>query len=409
MSAQEKYSHALQLYKTTDMSVTEISRECGVSRDGFSRYIQRAHRNLMFLRHGIEKTSVDKKMRTASGQTPRSRQKYRDAIEACDSEEYIELNVSQIAHWFKLDPAALSNQLKAHYPDVLERREAERRRLGIADNLHRGARQSAVNTYAEPLKLLETTDKTIEEVAAQCGVSFTGLRQHLLLYHKDLVARRHDKRIQGRNLPKIGKIDGNGSIRRARPEDYAKYARAVELYRTTTLTMKEICRITGNNLQSFSHHLRAWHKQLMFERRGATIPDCDSDRASLDGIKRFSPAVSEKYAPAVKLLAAGNKSVEEIAREFGFVPEAFRSYLRLHYHALWQERGMTLLPNGKKVLRRSSEKYTEAIELYRTTTESLNSIAKRLNITYNSLGGFLRRNMPEVIEEHNRLLNHSNP
>lgn len=65
---------------------------------------------------------------------------------------------------------------------------------------------------------------------------------------------------------------------------------------------------------------------------------------------------------------------------------------------------MMLTVSGKKICRRSQEKYAEAISLYETTTESLKSIAKRLNITYNSIGGYIRRNYPEIIQRHQNLL-----
>lgn len=404
MSADEKYSVALTLYKTTTKTIKEISKECGVTRDGFASYIYRCHRDLMYIRNGIEPIAVENKIWKSKGQTPMSRKKYQAAIEACDSEKYINLNISQIARLFNLDGTALANQIKSHYPEIIERREKERRRRGIADNFHRGPRTFSVESYSDALKLLESTDMTIEEVADVCNVSFTGLKQHLLLYHKKLVSLRQDKRLKGKLLPKVGKLAGNGTIRKANPQDCEKYSEAVELYRTTTLTMKEICESTGINLRAFRNHMHSWHKNLLFERRGATLPADVSDRLKLTGVKRYSPAVSKKYASAIDALRKGEKSVEEIAREYGFTPEVFRAYLKEHHYDLWEKMGMTELSNGKKVLRRSSEKYAEAIELYRTTTESLKSIAQRLKITYNSIGGFIRRNMPEIIEEHNRLL-----
>ena len=67
-------------------------------------------------------------------------------------------------------------------------------------------------------------------------------------------------------------------------------------------------------------------------------------------------------------------------------------------------RGMVKTENGRTVAHRSEEKYKEAIRLYETTDESLKSIAKRLGIQYNSIGGYIRRNFPEAIERHNALL-----
>lgn len=400
-TAEEKYRAPLQLYKDTDMTITEICRECGVSRAGFAAYIYRCHRALMYARHGIATTAPDHKMKKNKGQNPQTRKKYRKAIEACDSEEYIHLNVSQIARMFNLSGTALGNQLKAHYPEIIERREKERQRRGIADNYPRGPRKQAVETYSEAVELLRTSDMTIEEVAEKCKISFTGLRQHVLLYHKDIVVFRQNRRQQGKQTPRVGKISGSGKIRCPRAEYTERFQEALTLYRTTSLPVKRICKMTDTDLQAFRNHLRMWHKRLIFKRLGIELSETQSDRESLDGIKRSNPWTAEKYAPAIAELASGAGSVEGIARKYGFVPEVFRTYLREHHRQLWQSMGMVEMPNGRKVLRRSYEKYEPAIKAYETTTESLRSIASRMGIAYNSIGGFIRRNMPEVIQRHN--------
>lgn len=403
-SAEEKYREPLRLYRDTDMTITEISRKCGVSRSGLAAYLQRHHRGLMYARHGVETAAPGKKMKKNRGQRPQTREKYREAIIACDSEDYIHLNVSQIARIFNLDGAALGNQLKTHYPEIIARREKERSRRGIADNFLRGPRKFATEAYSQAVELLRTSDMTIEEAARACNVSFSGLRQHVLLYHKDLVELRQNKRLEGKLMPRIGRISGTGKLRYPAEEYTERFNGAVELYRTTSMPEKEICRITGTDLQAFRNHLRMWHKKLIFKRRGIELSDKQSDRESLDGIRRSNPWTAEKYAPAVAELASGADSVEGIARKHGFVPEVFRKYLMEHHNRLWQSMGMIEMPNGRKVLRRSFEKYAPAIEAYQTTTESLKSIALRMGIAYNSIGGFIRRNMPEVIQSHNNLL-----
>ena len=96
-----------------------------------------------------------------------------------------------------------------------------------------------------------------------------------------------------------------------------------------------------------------------------------------------------------------------MAGEYGFNPEVFRDYLHKHEPELAKKQGKRMTENGKYISLRAEEKYAQAIELYNTTTESLKSIAKRLNIKYNSLGGFVRRNRPDVIINHNNLLKDS--
>mgnify|MGYP002963189344 FL=1 len=65
---------------------------------------------------------------------------------------------------------------------------------------------------------------------------------------------------------------------------------------------------------------------------------------------------------------------------------------------------MTRTPDGRPVLRRSEEKYAEAVRLSETTPEPLKHIARRLGLNYNSLGGFVRRSRPEAIARHEELV-----
>ena len=134
-----KYRPALDLYANTGRSCVEICRQCGVSVKGFSRYIGTYHRRLMLARNGIKCTpekACDIRMSQRRGQRPETHAKYKDAIAACDSMDYIENNISQIARKFGLNGTNLSRQLRIHYPDILEFRERTRQRLGITTGCH---------------------------------------------------------------------------------------------------------------------------------------------------------------------------------------------------------------------------------------------------------------------------------
>lgn len=329
MTADEKYKAALQLYETTDKTISQISKECGVGRGAFAAYIQRKHRGMMLQRNGLE-GNPDDKIRKNNGQRPETHQKYREAIRACDSEEYIHLNISQIARLFHLNGTALANQLRAHYPDIIPRREAERQRRGLADNTHRGVRRSAAEAYGEAIEMLRNTNYTVEQVARLCNVSFTGLRQHILFYHKDIARLRGLRRSEGKAMPKTGALAGNGKMRVVSDDVRKKYAEGVELYRTTSLTVAEIARRIGVNVNSFRHHLSTWHRRLMFERRGAELPGEASDRAPFGDAKRYSKSTVEKYAEAIRALETTDTTAEAVARQYGFTPGVFRAYLKEH-------------------------------------------------------------------------------
>ncbi len=344
-----------------------------------------------------------KRPNKSKGQRKLTREKYGEAINACDSSEFIDCNVSQIARMYGLDGTALANQLRAHFPDVIPRREAERRRMGIADNIHRGVRPYAEEAYAEAVELLSRSDISVKEAAERCGVSSSGLRQHLRYYHKKLVKNRSHRYEEGMMYPRAGTVSGNGSIRRVSEEKIMKYAEAVEMYRTTSLPVTEICRRLDLSVSSFRNHLRLWHRALMFERRGATMSvDSPSDREAFE-TKRYCPATAEKYAEAIKELRLGSGSLTDIAASLGLKPDIFRRYIKEHAPELWEREGMMQSECGKRIKRRTNDKYAMAVELYRCTTEPLKSIAKNLALQYNSLSSFIRRNCRDAIDAHNQL------
>ena len=131
-ATEAKYSRAVDLYGSTDLSIRAICAQCGVSYAGFRSYLYKYRRDLLLSRHGVTGFSAriaDVRLRGPRGQTAAARAKYKDAIAACGDAKYVAYNVSQIARLFGLNPTGLSNQLRAHCPELLERRELERRRL----------------------------------------------------------------------------------------------------------------------------------------------------------------------------------------------------------------------------------------------------------------------------------------
>lgn len=406
-----KYRKAEQLYAETDMTAKAICEQAGVSVSGFQRYIHTYRRDLLLRRNevSVERGEEDRiRLRNGgTGQTLKGRRKYREAIAACSDERYIEYNISQIARLFSLDGTALGNQLRRHYPEIVPLRERERERRGLSDNIPRGARPNSVEQYAEAIAMLESTDKGIGTVAEECGVSFSGLKSHLLQYHGDVVLRREAVRKASRNSRRAGALNGNGRLNGPKASTVAQYREAVELYRTTLLPLSEVARRTQVSLNGLTYHLYRWHRPLVLERKGITPKNGEryDEYMDLSVTKHYRKSTEVKYAAAIGRLKEGKcGSVAEAAAEFGFNAETFRAYLKEHEPELNRRYGQTRLSNGRTVLSRSSEKYAEAVELYRTTAEPLKSIARRLGLVYNSLSGFIRRNIPEAAAQHARLL-----
>ena len=403
----QKYEKAVTLYADTDMPLKAIAEKCEVSAGGLKSYLRRYWRELVLRRYRIpigEKKPQEVKIIEASKQNINAHAKYKDAIAACDSLEYIDLNVSQIARKFGLDGTALANFMRVHYSDTLVWREKVRHRLGINDNIHRGVRPECTEQYADAVELYRDTDLTLPEVAEQCGVSPSGFSQHLRFYHKETLKQKRQRRqtAQGEAKKAFGKLTGNGRIHRPSPKTEQTYAPALALYRDTALTMKEIVKQTGVPAEGFRFYLHKWHKDMVLERSG--IVGNPDEPIDLRSARVRMKTVAAKYEKAIDSLRQQPRPIAKVAAEFGFNPEVFRDYLHKHEPELARSQGMMTTASGKTVSRRSEEKYAEAIHLYETTTENLKSIAARLGLTYNSLGGYIRRNYPEVIVRHQALL-----
>ncbi|MBQ8531036.1 MAG: sigma-70 region 4 domain-containing protein [Parabacteroides sp.] len=403
-----KYEEAITLYATTDMSSKQIAEQCQVSLSAFRIYLRRHYRDLVLKRNGLSLDGIEPesvKLREKRGQTKAAHKKYKDAILACDDVNYIQYNVSQIAHLFHLDGTALGNQLKLHYPEIIERREKLRKRMGIQDNISRGVRQDCKEIYAQAIELFRTTPKNLLQVAEECNVSVGGLSQHLRFYHKDIWRQKIGEREQAIGHRRKGEMNGCSRICEPKLETKEKYKEALELYRNTYLTVSEILDRTGVSPGGFRNYLRRWNRDLMLERRGGTPAQhedgCGTD---LSQQKRFLKSTAGKYAAAIEDLKVNLRPVTQVAAQFGIDPDIFRCYLYTHEPEITAKLGRKKAVNGRTVSCQSEAKYAEAVHLFETTTESLKSIAQRLGLVYNSLGGYVRRSTPESILKHKALL-----
>ena len=396
-TAESKYRESIALYSDSTLSIKHICEQTGVGFAAFCSYLSKHHRELILKRHNLTEYN-HVQLRGSKGQTTAAHYKYKDAIAACDSAEYIEYNISQIARIFGLDCSALASQLRRHYPEIVPRREQARRRMGIAVNLQYGARKWSQEAYAEAVAMLQSTDLTVDAVADACQVSSSGFREHVLAYHPEITAMREQKRTEAVGCKVRGERSGNWSLHEPDAETVARYEQAIALYRDTAHSVESIVRQVGVTLGGFRYYLRTWHPELMVQRRGF------GQDVELEHTKRYKKATAQKYADAIGLLRRTDLSTAKVAAQFGLNPEIFRMYVKEHFPELTTARGMTRAANGKTVKSSSAQKYAEALHVFETTTEPLKSIAQRMGLTYNSLGGYIRRSCPEAIEKHRSLV-----
>lgn len=328
-----KYAEAVALYADSNIPVKVIADKLGLGRKALSAYLQRHWRELMLRRHGIDSGTADPKtvkVISAGGQSRVAHEKYKYAVMACDMIEYIDLNISQIARKFGLYGTALSNFMRVHYNDILVNREKVRRELGIGDSLHRGAEKTCTMQYAEAVSLYENTEMTLGEIAVRCGVSKSGLMQHLRFYHRDVLAAKRNVRreAQAKATKCMGDLNGNGRRHVPSPDTVRKYADALVLYRDTSLTVKAIVEKTGVPKEGFRSYLNKWHRDLVVERSG--LDPREDSAVNLRTSRKRMKTVAAKYAPAIDSLRQCPRPVSQVAREFGHNPDVFRQYLHKH-------------------------------------------------------------------------------
>lgn len=403
----QKYDKAVALYAETNMPLKTIAMECHVSAGGLGSYLRRYWRELVLHRHRIpleRENPYAVKIMSEGKPNVVSHARYKKAIDACLSLEDIELNVSQIARKHGVEGTGLANFMRIHEPEVIPWREKVRHWLGINDNTHRGATPACTKQYAEAVELYKKTDMTIPEIAGACHVSPSGFKQHLRFYHKNILEQKRKKRSEAQARPekKRGELSGNGRTYKPSLRTEDKYAKALSLYKDTALTLKEIAERTHVTAEGLRSYLHKWHIDLVRERAG--LSSKAEGGLDLRKSKKRMKTVAAKYEKAIGSLRKHPRPIAHAAKEFGLHPETFREYLHKHEPELANRQGMVQTSEGKRMSRQSKEKYAEAIRLYGTTTETLKDIATRLGLTYNSIGGYIRRNHPEVINAHSTLL-----
>jgi hypothetical protein len=121
---------------------------------------------------------------------------------------------------------------------------------------------------------------------------------------------------------------GNGRKYEPLPATVQKYAAALELYRDTALTMKEIVRRTGVPAEGFRFYLHKWHRALVLERSG--IEAAEDTELNIARSRTRMKTVAAKYAEAIESLRQHPRPVARVAVEYGHHPEVFRGYLCKH-------------------------------------------------------------------------------
>lgn len=182
----DMYAQALLLYRTTLLSVRQISRQTGVSLKGFYEYLHTWHKELVCLRKGIpyeEDRPVD--WSAARKYNPATAAKYAKAIARL--KETKTSTTAAVAIEFGLHPDCFRAYLKEHEPELYARQGMTKTSGGRLV-----ARQS-MEKYKEPMHLYATTTDSLNAIARRCGVNSCAFRDFLKRHFPELIERRKAK------------------------------------------------------------------------------------------------------------------------------------------------------------------------------------------------------------------------
>lgn len=337
------------------------------------------------------------------GQHPETEAKYREAIQAIQDMNLLSLSINDIARMYNVPSEAFRNQLKRHFPDVLARRRQLRIMLGHEADGRYGLQKSTEKKYARAVEMLRDASLTVREVAQRCGVSYCGLQQHLLFYHKDIADARMLTRADALMRPlQVGDYNAVGGLRVPRPEAAAKYAPAVELYRATNRTVVDIADICGVDSHNLHCYLLKWHRDLVLQRRERAEKLREAKKLVPKMDRSRSAVARQLYMPSIELITSGY-TLAEAAGALGVDVENLRSWLKNHYPVILEtvREGMMRLPSGRMVLRRTYYRY-EPIAGYIKTHPSkpTRAVAEKWDVPVSSLVKNMKHYFPEVWELH---------
>ncbi|MDE6512032.1 MAG: transcriptional regulator [Muribaculaceae bacterium] len=178
----------------------------------------------------------------------------------------------------------------------------------------------------------------------------------------------------------------------------SKYAAAVELYASSSLTIREIAEETGLTPKALSKHLSTHCRHLLYKRYGMAVPPNDRP-IRIKSPRGQSRATHLKYKEAIEAcgdIAYVEFNVSQIARIFGLNPTGLSAQLKVHYpdiiparETLRKRLGIAdRLQRGAKASSRSA--YAEAVTLYRDSDLTIREVADRFGISASGLGQHMR-------------------
>jgi len=181
-----------------------------------------------------------------------------------------------------------------HYPEIVERRELVRIRLGLNDNLLRGARRQCKEQYAEAVE---------------------HLRNFLRIWHPELIIERRGVKCNRGDDIKIS------DTKHYLKSTAAKYADAIKRLKESGLPSATVAKELGLHPETFRVYLHEHEPELAAGLGMTTLPNG----------KRISARNVEKYSEAIRLYETTSEPLSTIAHRLGLVYNSLFSFVHRNY------------------------------------------------------------------------------
>ncbi len=177
-----------------------------------------------------------------------------------------------------------------------------------------------------------------------------------------------------------------------------KYAAAVELYASSTLSIKKIAQETGLTPKGLSSYLSSHHRDLLYKRYGLEITEIDRP-IKIKPPRGQSRATHYKYKEAIEAsgdIAYVEFNISQIARIFNVNPSGLSAQLKVHYPDIIPAREKLRKKLGiddglhRGALPSSKSAYEEAVLEYRDSDLTIQEVAERFGISRSGLGQYMR-------------------
>lgn len=252
------------------------------------------------------------------------------------------------------------------------------------------------NKYHEALHLYTTTELKATEICRQLNVSYHSFRAFLKGYHPELINRRYVLPLTEYNREKKKNTE-------------AYYRKALKLYSTTTLSIKEIAMRSGVSLSGFKTYIYKYHRKLMLERHEISM-----SRRGAKGLKLRSKKnpksvdTYEKYKEAVS--ACDNAeyieyTITEIGRIFKLPDNGLNKFLHRHHPEIIERRNKARAAMGiplhhvAGVRNVTTRQYAPAIELLKDPFMTIPEAAEKTNVSYTALKEYLLAYHKDLVKD----------